>query len=80
MPNWRRGSGPLAEAEPVARVVAEQRLDAVGALGLFLDEFDASFGQRRVVVRPFPAWNLANLALCTAGGAAVAVWRFRWHS
>jgi ABC-2 type transport system permease protein len=31
-------------------------------------------------VRPFPAWDLVNLGLWTAGGAAFAAWRFRWHS
>jgi ABC-2 type transport system permease protein len=36
--------------------------------------------QNTYAVRPFPAWDLANLALWTAGGAAVAAWRFRWHS
>ena len=36
--------------------------------------------QNTYAVRPFPAWDLVNLALWTAGGAAVAVWRFRWHS
>jgi len=36
--------------------------------------------QNAYAVRPFPAWDLVNLALWTAGGAAVAVWRFRWHS
>ena len=29
---------------------------------------------------PFPAWDLGNLGLWTAAGAAVTVWRFRWHS
>jgi ABC-2 type transport system permease protein len=36
--------------------------------------------QNTYAVRPFPAWDLANLALWTAGGATYAVWRFRWHS
>jgi ABC-2 type transport system permease protein len=36
--------------------------------------------QNTYAVRPFPAWDLANLALWTAGGATFAVWRFRWHS
>ncbi len=31
-------------------------------------------------IRPFPAWDLVNLALWTASGAAFATWRFRWHS
>jgi ABC-2 type transport system permease protein len=31
-------------------------------------------------VRPFPAWDLANLGLWAAAGAAFAAWRFRWHS
>jgi hypothetical protein len=39
----------LAEAEPVARVVPQQCLDPVGAFGRFLDEFDASSGQHRMV-------------------------------
>src|SRR5208282_5476729 len=36
--------------------------------------------QGAYTVRPFPAWDLANLALWTAAGATFAVWRFRWHS
>jgi len=36
--------------------------------------------QNTYAVRPFPAWDLLNLALWTVAGAAVAVWRFRWHS
>ena len=36
--------------------------------------------QNAYAARPFPAWDLVNLALWTAAGAAFAVWRFRWHS
>ena len=36
--------------------------------------------QYSYAVRPFPAWDLANLALWTAAGAGVTAWRFRWHS
>ena len=36
--------------------------------------------QGAYTARPFPAWDLANLGLWTAAGAALAVWRFRWHS
>ena len=36
--------------------------------------------QNAYAVRPFPAWDLANLGLWTAAGAGIAVWRFRWHS
>ena len=36
--------------------------------------------QNAYAVRPFPAWDLANLALWTAAGAVFAAWRFRWHS
>ena len=36
--------------------------------------------QNAYAVRPFPAWNLANLGLWTAAGAVFAVWRFRWHA
>jgi ABC-2 type transport system permease protein len=36
--------------------------------------------QSAYAVRPFPAWDLLNLGLWTAAGAAFAVWRFRWHS
>jgi ABC-2 type transport system permease protein len=35
--------------------------------------------QNTYAVRPFPAWDLASLALWTAAGGAVAAWRFRWH-
>ena len=31
-------------------------------------------------VRPFPAWDLANLGLWTVAGTAFALWRFRRHS
>jgi hypothetical protein len=31
-------------------------------------------------VRPFPGWDLANLALWTALGAGFVTWRFRWHT
>jgi hypothetical protein len=36
--------------------------------------------QNAYAVRPFPAWNLANLGLWTAAGAVFAIWRFRWHA
>ncbi len=36
--------------------------------------------QNTYAVRPFPAWDVVNLALWTAAGAAFALWRFRWHS
>lgn len=36
--------------------------------------------QNAYAAQPFPAWDLANLGLWAAAGAAFAVWRFRWHS
>lgn len=36
--------------------------------------------QNAYAVRPFPAWNLANLGLWAAAGAVFAIWRFRWHA
>ena len=36
--------------------------------------------QNAYAVRPFPAWDLADLALWTAAGAAFTAWRFRWHT
>jgi ABC-2 type transport system permease protein len=36
--------------------------------------------QGAYTVRPFPGWDLANLALWTALGAAFVAWRFRWHT
>jgi ABC-2 type transport system permease protein len=36
--------------------------------------------QHAYAVRPFPAWDLADLALWTAAGAAFTAWRFRWHA
>jgi len=36
--------------------------------------------QNAYAVRPFPAWNLANLGLWTAAGAVFAIWRFRWQA
>ncbi|MBV9208562.1 MAG: ABC transporter permease [Actinobacteria bacterium] len=36
--------------------------------------------QNAYAVRPYPAWDLASLALWALAGAAFAAWRFRWHS
>jgi len=36
--------------------------------------------QGAYTVRPFPAWDLVNLAAWTAAGASFVAWRFRWHS
>jgi ABC-2 type transport system permease protein len=36
--------------------------------------------QNAYAVRPYPAWDLANLALWTAFGACFTAWRFRWHA
>jgi ABC-2 type transport system permease protein len=36
--------------------------------------------QGAYTARPFPAWDVANLGLWTAVGAAFVTWRFRWHS
>jgi len=36
--------------------------------------------QNTYAVRPFSAWDLADLGAWTAAGAAFAVWRFRWHT
>jgi ABC-2 type transport system permease protein len=36
--------------------------------------------QGAYTVRPFPAYDLANLTLWTAAGVAFVAWRFRWHS
>jgi ABC-2 type transport system permease protein len=36
--------------------------------------------QHAYAVRPLPAWDLADLALWTAAGAAFTAWRFRWHA
>ncbi len=36
--------------------------------------------QGAYVIRPFPAWDLANLGLWAAAGACFVAWRFRWHS
>jgi ABC-2 type transport system permease protein len=36
--------------------------------------------QGAYTVRPFPAWDLANLALWTALGVGFVAWRFRWHT
>ncbi len=49
-PNWRLASGwPLGEAEPVPRVIAEERLGPVRTLGGLLHEFDPLRGHRGVV-------------------------------
>jgi ABC-2 type transport system permease protein len=40
----------------------------------------AQLMQGGYTVRPFPAWDLANLALWTAIGAGLVAWRFRWHT
>ena len=39
----------------------------------------AQLMQGAYTVRPFPAWDLVNLALWTAAGAGFVAWRFRWH-
>jgi ABC-type multidrug transport system permease subunit len=36
--------------------------------------------QNAYVARPYPAWDLASLAVWTAVGVGLAAWRFRWHS
>jgi len=36
--------------------------------------------QDAYAIRPFPAWDLLNLAAWTAAGAAFTAWRFRWHT
>jgi ABC-2 type transport system permease protein len=36
--------------------------------------------QNTYAVRPFPAWDVVNLALWATAGTAFALWRFRWHS
>ena len=36
--------------------------------------------QNAYAVRPYPAWDLASLALWALAGAGFAAWRFRWHS
>jgi ABC-2 type transport system permease protein len=36
--------------------------------------------QNAYAVRPFPAWDLANLGLWTAVGIGFVAWRFRWHN
>ena len=40
----------------------------------------AQLMQGGYTVRPFPAWDLVNLALWTAIGAGLVAWRFRWHT
>jgi excinuclease ABC subunit C len=40
----------------------------------------AAMVARITMVRPFPAWDLANLALWTALGAGFVAWRFRWQT
>ena len=40
----------------------------------------AQLMQGGYTVRPFPAWDLANLALWTALGAGFVAWRFRWQT
>ena len=36
--------------------------------------------QGAYTARPFPAWDLANLALWTAVGVCFVAWRFRWNT
>ena len=40
----------------------------------------AQLMQGGYTVRPFPAWDLVNLALWTAIGAGLVAWRFRWYA
>ena len=40
----------------------------------------AQLMQGAYTARPFPAWDLANLAVWTAVGMCFVAWRFRWHT
>jgi ABC-2 type transport system permease protein len=40
----------------------------------------AQLMQGAYTARPFPTWDLANLALWTAAGVGFVAWRFRWNT
>jgi ABC-type Mn2+/Zn2+ transport system ATPase subunit len=63
---------PTTGFDPEARRRCWAAIENLRGLGKVL--------QNACAVRPFPAWDLANLGLWTAAGAGLAVWRFRWHS
>ena len=82
-------AGPVAYASFLPIAIISGVFDPTfGGLPDWLSRLVATFPvkalaevlQNAYAVRPFPAWDLANLALWTAAGATFAVWRFRWHS
>jgi ABC-2 type transport system permease protein len=82
-------AGPIAYASflPIAIIsgVFDPTFSGLpGWLDRLVDAFPvkalAQLMQGAYTVRPFPAWDLANLALWTALGAAFVAWRFRWHT
>jgi ABC-2 type transport system permease protein len=50
------------------------------AVALFPVKALAQVLQDAYIARPWPALDLANLALWAAAGCTIAVWRFRWSS
>ena len=82
-------AGPVAYASFLPIAIISGVFDPTfGGLPSWLSRLVAAFPvkslaevlQHAYAIRPFPAWDLVNLALWTAAGAAFAVWRFRWHS
>jgi ABC-2 type transport system permease protein len=83
------GAGPVAYASFLPIAIISGVFDPTfSGLPQWLSRMVAAFPvkalaqvmQGAYTVRPFPAWDLANLALWTAAGAAFVAWRFRWHT
>ena len=73
----------LVDAEKVRDETGNHLTDIVVTFRIKFPEGEDGDKARELLpdaVRPFPAWNLANLGLWTAAGAVFAVWRFRWHA
>jgi ABC-2 type transport system permease protein len=82
-------AGPIAYASFLPIAIISGVFDPTfGGLPGWLSRLVAAFPvkslaavlQNAYAIRPFPAWDLVNLALWTAAGAVLAAWRFRWHS
>jgi ABC-2 type transport system permease protein len=81
-------AGPVAYASFLPIAIISGVFDPTfSGLPLWLSRLVAAFPVKALAdvlentyaVRPFPAWDLLSLGLWTVAGAAVAVWRFRWH-
>jgi ABC-2 type transport system permease protein len=81
-------AGPVTYASFLPIAIVSGVFDPTFGLPAWLSHLVALFPvkslaqvlQNAYAAQPFRAWDLANLGLWTAAGAAFATWRFRWHS